>query len=129
MQVDPEKPLSSVQRKLERHVGLPVREQQLLVCAHSEATGRPRYSLLPSQSPSPASSAARDCRDCLERTEAAVLVRDVLKNPHVEHAGALQPPVLLVLTRQTCASAVLPPQFQRQLQLQRLVKVLKTNVL
>ena len=102
MQVHPEEPLARVQRKLERRVGLPVREQQLLVCAHSEATGRLRYSLLPSASP--AASAARDARDCLERVarpETAVLVRDVLERLHGERADASQPPVVLALADAT----------------------------
>lgn len=84
VQVDPQETLARVQRKLERRVGLPVCEQRLLLCAHSAATGRPRYSLLPAETgdvEAPKADAAGG-----PDPVAAVRVRDVLECPCGEHS-------------------------------------------
>lgn len=84
VQVDLQETLARVQRKLERRVGLPVSEQRLLLCAHSAATGRPRYSLLPAETgdvEAPKADAAGG-----PDPVAAARVRDVLECPCGEHS-------------------------------------------
>lgn len=72
-----------MQQKLERRVGLPAREQRLLICAHAEASGRLRYSLLPAAANSEGTAAAAAASDTVD---AVPRVRDILRWPDASRA-------------------------------------------